>query len=378
MSSAIEALMAELEEKNRIIERLSNATVRWTIDSPCFLLKSERPFYIAGYASVDIIDNQNERITLSALRDAFERWKKADPAYHNLMLLHSNIQIGKVLFEPVEIHGKTYQTKVDDKGLFIVAEIRDDIKRGREAIEKMKRGELLSLSLGGEALERRLVLENGELYLEIPKLDIHEVTVCERGVNPAAKAFILKSLDDGSLDLDANFKANLKKSLSEVESSMSESQPTPQPEVKAEEEKAKKPKKEEEEEVCKEDALAEVSKKLDQILEILAAKKPKYYYYYKYPKKKGEEAEKAETKAEEVEEAPLTEEALSEIVEKAIEKKLASFEVIKKSPVPSIGRNVEELTPISDEELAKMSWQELEAFVAKHGPYGLVRKKEVK
>ena len=164
--------------------------------APCFILKSETGrFIIAGYASVNIIDKDNERIPPEALKEAFEKMMKRK-SRRNLMLHHQNIQIGEILPEYKDRNGKVWRSHVDKKGLFIVAEVFNDTVTGREVIEKMKRGELMSFSIGGRVLDRDVKCDDNKCWTEIVKLELYEVTSCDQGKNPKAKAFIVEKQDN--------------------------------------------------------------------------------------------------------------------------------------------------------------------------------------
>jgi len=174
--------------------------------APCFILKSEKSrFIIAGYASVDVVDKDNERIRPEALKEAFERMMKRK-SRRNLMLHHQNIQIGELLPKFVDKNGKVWKSGVDNKGLFVVAEVFDDTVTGREVIGRMKKGELMSFSIGGRVLPggREVRCDDDKCWTEIVKLELYEITSCEEGKNPKAKAFILSKEDNANEDWDEN------------------------------------------------------------------------------------------------------------------------------------------------------------------------------
>ena len=153
-------------------------------------LKNE-PLVIAGYASVDVVDKQNDLITLDALKDASNKFMKGD--YKNVMITHSNVQVGEVIDSWTDSKGNVLKTNVDDTGLFVVIKLRDDIEKAREVGREIRRGNLRSFSIGGQALHKsnRYDPDIGT-YKEIDKLELHEVTICEEGINPEAKFDIVK------------------------------------------------------------------------------------------------------------------------------------------------------------------------------------------
>ena len=155
------------------------------------ILKSD-DLHIGGYASIEIVDKQNDLITLEALNEAVTKFM-VDTKYRNVMTNHSNVQVGEVIKEYRDTTGRLWKTGVDDVGFFVVIKLRDDIEKAKEVSREIRKGTLRSFSIGGQALEKRK-RNNNELgdYNEISKLELHEVTICEKGINPEAKFDILK------------------------------------------------------------------------------------------------------------------------------------------------------------------------------------------
>ena len=155
------------------------------------ILKAD-DLHIAGYASIEIVDKQNDLITLKALREAVKKYIQ-DPKYRNVMTNHSNVQVGEVVKDYRDNTGKLWKTEVDDVGFFVVIKLRNDIEKAKEVSRDIRKGNLRSFSIGGQALEKKKKThaEHGE-YNEISKLELHEVTICEKGINPEAKFDILK------------------------------------------------------------------------------------------------------------------------------------------------------------------------------------------
>mgnify|MGYP003318231384 FL=1 len=52
--------------------------------------------FVAGYASVDMVDKQGDRIPTSALTKAFGKFMD-NKAFRNVQLAHSGIQVGEVV-----------------------------------------------------------------------------------------------------------------------------------------------------------------------------------------------------------------------------------------------------------------------------------------
>jgi len=156
------------------------------------IVKSDNDLVIAGYASVEMVDKQGDLITRGALRDAFDGFMKAD-GFRNVQLAHSNIQVGEVINNYTDNDGRVWKSGVDDAGMFVVIRLRDDIEKAREVANEIRKGALRGFSIGGQAFKRMRKSDNSHGdYTEISKLELHEVTICEKGINPEATFRILK------------------------------------------------------------------------------------------------------------------------------------------------------------------------------------------
>ena len=152
---------------------------------------------IAGYASVDVVDKQNDLITLDALSEAADKFMKSD--YKNVMITHSNVQVGEVIDSYTDTKGNLLKTGCDDTGFFVVIKMRNDIEKAKEVARDIRRGKLRSFSIGGQAINKHNVHDPDiGTYKEIDKLELHEITICEEGINPEAKFEIVKENKKGS------------------------------------------------------------------------------------------------------------------------------------------------------------------------------------
>ena len=158
------------------------------------LLKAHRvdDLVIAGYASVELVDKQGDLITTGALNKAFKKFM-ANPQYSNVQLAHSNIQVGEVIPEYTDTNGRMWKSEVDDTGLFVVIKLRNDIEKAREVAAEIRKGNLRSFSIGGQAF-KRVNKSDGMRgsYREIQDMELHEVTICEKGINTESTFKILK------------------------------------------------------------------------------------------------------------------------------------------------------------------------------------------
>jgi len=162
--------------------------------------------FIAGYANISgIEDSQGEVVTHEALKNAWTHWR-ANPDYALLNLLHQNLPMAKVIFEPViDSNGNTHLSGVDDKGLYIVGQVRDDVTLSDEVWEKIERGEYRGFSIGGRNLNPQLpTCTNGKCVRYIDQLELYEVSIVDQPANKASLFNMLKRDDLAKLAEVAN------------------------------------------------------------------------------------------------------------------------------------------------------------------------------
>jgi len=132
---------------------------------------------IAGYANIAVVDLEDQFIPVETLKKGIETLL-SDPHYSNLMLVHQNIQIGKIIsnFNNLETH-------VDDKGLFIVAEIRKDIETANEIWKSILDNEINGFSIGCEVISSHKKCDEEKCITILDEINIFEVSVCTKPVN---------------------------------------------------------------------------------------------------------------------------------------------------------------------------------------------------
>ncbi len=180
------------------------------------ILKSDE-LVIGGYASIEVVDKQNDLITLEALKKAVSEFM-SEKSYRNVMSNHSNVQVGEVIEKYRDNNGVLHKTGVDNVGFYVVIKMRDDIEKAKEIARGIRKGTLRSFSIGGQAISKKQKNseEYGE-YNEIDNLELHEVTICEKGINPEAKFDILKHENGGD-----NLSEKLEKALAELNTLLKE------------------------------------------------------------------------------------------------------------------------------------------------------------
>lgn len=137
--------------------------------APYLIHKSDNQ-HISGYASVDILDNANERIPMKTL-------KKAIPAYLKrnsiIMMSHTARPVGRVTKH-------SFTKYMGHDALHIEGEIFDD--EVYDQIGTVFKG----LSLGGRAPIKKTECDAVKCWKEIPELDLWEISLCEKPCNPLA------------------------------------------------------------------------------------------------------------------------------------------------------------------------------------------------
>jgi len=154
----------------------------------------EDPLVVGGPASVEMIDSEGHLITSEALSEAFSRFMK-NIRLQNIQLFHSDVQIGWPLKAYISPNGEVFKSGVDDDGLWLISELRDDISIAKRTADEIHKGNIQSYSIAGNATETKQVTRGIQTFMQVDKMDLVEVTLCEKGVNQGAFFNILKSED---------------------------------------------------------------------------------------------------------------------------------------------------------------------------------------
>jgi HK97 family phage prohead protease len=132
---------------------------------------------IAGYANVAVVDDENDFIPLEVLQEGIDSLIK-NPEFANLMLYHQNIQIGQIL----ESYGK-FKTHVDDKGLFVVCKLREDLEIANNIWEDILNNAYRGFSIGCEVIQDHKECDEKKCVTVLDKINIFEVSVCDHPTN---------------------------------------------------------------------------------------------------------------------------------------------------------------------------------------------------
>jgi HK97 family phage prohead protease len=211
-----------------------------------YIEKTGKDRIIAGYASVIEVDKENQLIPKETLEKGIETLLK-DSNYANLMLMHQNIQVGRILNEY-----KGLKTHVDDKGLYIVAQIRDDIETANQVWNKIDNKDFNGFSIAGEVVLTHRECDDKSCYEVVDKMNIFEVSVCDKPIN-SKSGFIVISKSEENDYIKNNINVCIcKDNLKNIGDSLMKKEETKTP-VEEKSEEAKKEIKKEETEQPKED-----------------------------------------------------------------------------------------------------------------------------
>ena len=131
-----------------------------------------------GHITAEIIDRQQEFIFVKEVMKIMEALMEVNPVISDY---HSNRMVGKVLsYEKSEYKGVAT--------VLITGEVykRDGITLYDKIWDKVLKGEYSGLSMGGASKEREPIQKDGKMALELRKLELYEIALCDTPANPFA------------------------------------------------------------------------------------------------------------------------------------------------------------------------------------------------
>ena len=131
-----------------------------------------------GHITAEIIDRQQEFIFVKEVMKIMEAFMEVNPVISDY---HSNRMVGKVLsYEKSEYKGVAT--------VLITGEVykRDGITLYDKIWDKVLKGEYSGLSMGGASKEREPIQKDGKMALELRKLELYEIALCDTPANPFA------------------------------------------------------------------------------------------------------------------------------------------------------------------------------------------------
>lgn len=130
-------------------------------------------------ASIELIDREGHLITTKALEPAFEKYMN-NIRNRNVMVLHSDVQVGWALPAYISSEGSIFKSGVDDTGLFFIAELRNDTKISKKVRDQISSGQMKSYSIAGSALKTQTIEKGLLKVMQVDELELAEVTICEK------------------------------------------------------------------------------------------------------------------------------------------------------------------------------------------------------
>ena len=131
-----------------------------------------------GHITAEIIDRQQEFIFVKEVMKIMETFMSVNPVISDY---HSNRMVGKVLsYEKSEYQGVAT--------VLITGEVykKDGITLYDKVWDKVVKGEYAGLSMGGASKEREPIQKDGKMALELRKLELYEIALCDTPANPFA------------------------------------------------------------------------------------------------------------------------------------------------------------------------------------------------
>ena len=151
-----------------------------------------KPMVVGGPASVELVDREGHLITTDALKKAFKKFMKNFRA-RNVMVMHSDVQVGHALPAYISKSGAIFKSGVDDNGLFFISELRGDTRISKRVRDQIVKGGMSSYSIAGSATKSKDIKKSdGSNVLQVDDMELAEVTICEKGVNQGAHFELLK------------------------------------------------------------------------------------------------------------------------------------------------------------------------------------------
>jgi len=163
------------------------------------IAKSKSDRVIAGYANVTVLDTDNDFIPPEALEKGLESLFEDEGHYANVMVVHNNIQVGRIIPE----YG-AYKTHVDKNGLFIVVKIREKLRYADLVWEKILSGELNAFSIAGEVIEKHTECNKEKCWRVIDEINLYEVSICSLPKNELSRFTVISKSDEKESDVCCN------------------------------------------------------------------------------------------------------------------------------------------------------------------------------
>jgi HK97 family phage prohead protease len=151
---------------------------------------------VAGFASVEVKDLQNDIVPVSVLERAMYDFMERGGT---IIYCHTNMPIGKVLRWEIRKHPDTGKP-----GLWIEAEIYKGVIPADQLWEEIKAGKVLGFSIGGVGKEEKVKIKSEDGKEEeadlVTFLQLLEISIVEEPANPHARIEYVNYMAKGNDD----------------------------------------------------------------------------------------------------------------------------------------------------------------------------------
>lgn len=93
--------------------------------------------------------------------------------FHN-----SDVQAAWAMPAYINKTGEIFKSEVDDKGLWVVSEIRGDTKIAKKVQDEIKNGTIKSYSIAGSATKTQIMQKGARIFTQVDELELQEIALC--------------------------------------------------------------------------------------------------------------------------------------------------------------------------------------------------------
>lgn len=149
---------------------------------------------VSGFATLDNVDTQKDRVTADASKKAFARWRG------NLREMHGKDAVGKA----VRFEEKTFFNPEDSKtysGMFVTAYVS---KGAPNTWEKVLDGTLTGFSIGGSVVKARDIFDksSNSAFREVNDYEMHELSLVDNPANQLANIVSFQKSASGVMEVE--------------------------------------------------------------------------------------------------------------------------------------------------------------------------------
>ena len=160
----------------------------------------EADIVVGGWASWDNVDDEGDQITVEAQAKALQRFFAMAPEYRSITVNHKEFKVAQPLLKYTASDGTEYFSHVNEKGTFLISQIRNDnLKTTKYYREEAKKGNLNGYSITGLPLEK--ASDNPKRILDI---EYHSITLTEKArmkpINPMSRDVKVLAKAEGDCD----------------------------------------------------------------------------------------------------------------------------------------------------------------------------------